>query len=245
MSLFSGNRLGRAWFIAFFVLLAAFDFAKAPVEKFMVQLQDQESAALMAPTPLSPEQAEHWKAVETSKRFSNGRQPKDMPLMLRAQEDFVRSDGKMSEAEFKARLMEDVATMNTNSPAPPPGLAGHVINRSIYEAIYFWAVIAMTGVTVVGLLYMVTGRVRDIGWTQIVSVFVLALFFAPRHFAPVLPTLVLQATSVAFYLSMIALAVIPTGGNFDFLGGKPQTAPVRQPSIPRKPGQFGRRGTTD
>ena len=167
MTIFGESRLGRIGYAIMILLMLGFDFAKAPIESYLVRQHDLVAEALLAPRPvMEPTAAE--------RRKINGR---EMPFMLGAHEDIVRdlvkSGRKMSKAELEAeiekRLKEvsplSVLSLGTNK-STRPDVEELANKRSALAAAYPIAVVIMTAVTIIALLWMVSSRLRDIGWPQ-------------------------------------------------------------------------------
>ncbi len=91
----------------------------------------------------------------------------------------------------------------------------------------------LTAVTVPVLIWMVTGRVRDIGWSQGVAYAVLGLFFLPKFMGSLLPTGVLHVTAPAFFLLLVVIGLIPSAGSGGSATVSPSTISMfPQPAAP-------------
>lgn len=238
MTIFGDSRIGRIGYAIVLILMFSFDFAKAPVEHYIMRLHDQTAEELMKPHAVQPGDISDAGTI-------NGRQ---MPLMLEGQEDAIRdivnSKTKLSRAEIEKRLeaatRKSVQKFETNSPAGP-NIGTLADDRLFYETLYPIAVIVMTGITVVGLLWMVSSRLRDIGWPQALLWVLLAPVFVPKFVHVPLPEMAVHAISLFFYTAIFALAFIPgesTRSAPPRLELQPQATPARRSSS-----QFGRLGT--
>lgn len=239
MTIFGESRLGRIGYAVVLLLMFCFDFGKEPVQRFIMSLHDKAAAELSTPQP-----------VVDRVQSSTGRQVNapNMPLMLKGQEDAVRSmvasGRKPTAADIeKARRATQQAALQAVVGGAPDGdarTARLVGDRASYEMLYVIAAIAMTSITVVGLLWMVSSRLRDIGWPQLLLWALLAPVFLPKFVGLPLPALAVQAITIFFYGVLLVLAFIPGQGSTPIFQAKrplPQPVPVR-----RKPGQFGRLG---
>lgn len=239
MTIFGTPRLGRIGYVICVIFLLAFDFVKAPVEQYIMSLHDQAASALMAPTPA--------KAVSEAGKI-NGRQ---MPFMLKQHEDIARSIAlsgkKMSKAELEARIRDaaksQVLSFTPNYHADPERVRLNSA-RANYESYFMVAVFAMTAITIIGMLFVLSSRIRDIGWPQYTLWIMIAPIFLPKLLQLPLPSLAIQGLAALFYGMVAVLAFIPGEGS----GGTaalPATAlpRTRPAALKRQPGQFGRLGT--
>ncbi|OWV93109.1 hypothetical protein ATY81_25535 [Rhizobium sp. R72] len=67
--------------------------------------------------------------------------------------------------------------------------------------LYVIAAIAMTAITVIGLLYLLSSRLRDIGWPQYLIWVLLTPVFLPKFIAIPLPALATQGITLFFMAS--------------------------------------------
>lgn len=243
MTIFGNVRLGRIGYAVMIVLMFAFDFGKAPVEQYLVKAHDEVAEQLLAPRPVTDETRAEPSEI-------NGR---PMPFMLKAHEDIVRdivkSGRKMSkgelEAEIKRRLAElppiTPLSFTPNTPASEEIKQLHG-QRTALAAAFPIAVLIMTGVTVIALLFMLSARLRDIGWPQYYIWLILAPVFLPKFVNLSLPLVAVQGLGLLFYTAVGLLAFIPPAG--DRQPTEP-AATVARP-VPRPPAggskqaQFGR-----
>jgi hypothetical protein len=158
--------------------------------------------------------------------------------------DIVKSGRKYSKKELEAiisaRLKETPLSFTPNQKAPQEVV--DLANRhSMLGALYPMAVIAMTAITIITLLWMVSARLRDIGWPQFWLFAIIAPVFLPRLIALPLPGEIVQVLGWLFYAGIAVLAFVPAGG---FASGPPPAAMAVKPvTVQRQPGQFGRLGT--
>jgi hypothetical protein len=238
MSIFGESRLGRIGYIVIILVMLGFDFAKQPIERYIVRLQDATAEELLKPRKVTSDGSAVVSVVK-------GR---PMPLMMQAHEDIVRDivksgrkySKKELEALINARLKETPLSFTPNHKAPQDVI--DLANRhSALTALYPEAVIAMTAITIITLLWMVSARLRDIGWPQYWLFAIIAPVFVPRLIALPVPGEIVQVLGWVFYAGIAILAFVPAGG---FASGPPPTAiPVKPLTVRRQPGQFGRLGT--
>lgn len=237
MTIFGETRLGRIGYAIVLLLMFGFDFGKDPVQRFIMSMHDQAARELMAPRVASGnDQAASGKI--------NGL---NMPLMLKGQEDAFRSTIKPGVKPTPADLEKlraatrQAVLQATLNGADDQNTARLASDRSFYAALYPIAAIAMTGITIVGLLWMVSSRLRDIGWPQLLLWVLLAPVFLPKFVAIPLPLLAVQGINVFFYGVLFILAFIPGQDGRPIFQSR---QPAPQPALAkRKPGQFGRLGT--
>lgn len=242
MTIFGESRLGRIGYAIMILLMLGFDFAKVPIERYLVRQHDLVADELLAPRPVE-------KIEPAPTRKINGR---EMPFMLQAHEDIIRdlatSGRKMSKAQLEAEIEKRLKTVSplsvlafeTNKSARPE--VKQLANlRSQLAAAYPAAVLLMTAVTIIGLLWMVSSRLRDIGWPQYYLWILIAPVFLPRLIEMPLTPIAAQALNLAFHAGVVFLALIPGEGDRT----PPPIVPLaaRPTAIQRRPGQFGRLGT--
>jgi uncharacterized membrane protein YhaH (DUF805 family) len=236
MTIFGDYRLGRIGYAIVLILMLAFDFAKGPIQHAIIVMHDKVASELMAPRVVKKDDPSSLGKI-------NGR---TMPLMLKGQEDAIRSivnsREKLSRAEIDQRLraatLGSILTFETNHPADPE-VRRLADTRWYLDMLYPLAVILMTAITVLGFLWMVSSRLRDIGWPQAVLWVMVTPIFLPKFVRIPLPALAVQGISLLFYIALLALAFIP--------GKDARNAPPPGPARPqaimkRRPGQFGRLG---
>jgi Cu/Ag efflux protein CusF len=237
MTIFGDSRLGRVGYAIVLILMFAFDFAKGPIEHMIMAMHDKAANELMAPHPVKNFDPEAGKI--------NG---KTMPLMLEGQEDAIRdiinSKTKLSRAEIEEKMrvatLKSIAKFETNHPADPE-ITQLANTRSFYATLFPIAVIVMTGITVVGLLWMVSSRLRDIGWPQFVLWILLAPVFLPKFIHLPLSEMAVHSISLFFYTGLFALAFVPGEDARNATPtGAARTADI---VIKQRSGQFGRLGT--
>jgi uncharacterized membrane protein YhaH (DUF805 family) len=238
MTIFGDFRLGRIGYAIVLILMFGFDFAKTPILSFIMALHDQAANELMKPRIVkNPTPSETGKI--------NGR---PMPLMLKSQEDMFRSIVNSGESPSKEELTRrflsatgtSLLTMETNHPASQE-VRRLEETRSFFAVLFPVAVIAMTGITIVGLLWMVSSRLRDIGWPQYVLWVLLTPVFLPKFVGFSLSAEAAHGISLFFYTGLFVLAFIPCRDAARPPGhGNIPLAPIQ---VRRRPGQFGRLGT--
>ena len=238
MTIFGESRLGRVGYIIACLLMLAFDFAKQPVERYLVAMHDEVADKLLEPRPAKFEDLQEAGRI-------NG---KEMPFMLKGHEDAIRSivnsPTKLSKAEIEERLRNAVnntpLTFVPNRPIDPE-IKQLAATRSSLEMAFPVAVLVMTGITIIGLLWMVSSRLRDIGWPQFYLWILLAPIFVPKFLGLPMPALLLQGISLLFYAAVFGLALIPGEGS------RPTAPPLRMQAaeVPgrKTSGQFGKLGT--
>ncbi len=188
MTIFGESKLGRIGYAILLVLIFCFDFAKDPIERFIMTQHDQAARELKAPRPVSDA------AVGAKRPAGNG---KNMPLMFPGQEkalnDLVASGRKPTPEDMeKLRAATAAGAMNMilgGGASVDRRAADLAARRSMFETLHFISVIAMTAVTVIGLLYMVSSRIRHIGWPQYVMLVPLAPSSSRNSWRSRFPTL--------------------------------------------------------
>ncbi len=249
MTIFGQSRLGRIVYAILLVLMFGFDFVKDPIQRFIISQHDEAARQLATSRPhrekpIVTTSQTGSPAKGSARNFGNGQQ---MPLMFKGQEEKIRqmaASGRKPTAEDLAQLKGQAVTgaiqMLSGSDPEYKETADLVARRSTFEMLYMFSAIAMTAITIIGLLYMVSSRLRDIGWPQYLLWALLAPVFLPKFLAIPLPAMAIQGIGVFFYGVLLTLAFIPSGGF-----GPPAYRPVTPPRIvvKRKPGQFGRLGT--
>lgn len=237
MTIFGESRLGRVAYAVVLILMFCFDFVKTPVEHYIIARQDEVTRLIAAPRPVDP-------SSQPMNFEINGHA---MPPMMKGQQEVLRSivaSGQKPTAEDVARFRTatevGVAKMMLLGPDTDPETARLGNERSFYQVLFFAAIIAMTGVTIVGLLWMVSSRLRDIGAPQYWLWVLLTPVFLPKFVHLPLPDLAFQIVGVLFYGALLALALVPAKDSGPLLPPR-RFAPEPVPIKPR-PGQFGRRG---
>lgn len=149
------------------------------------------------------------------------------------------------EAEIERRLKEvsplSVLSFETNKPARPD-VRELVNKRSQLAAAYPVAVMVMTAITIIALLWMVSSRLRDIGWPQYYLWILIAPVFLPRFLEIPLAPLAAQGLNLVFHAGVVSLALIPSEGDRP----EPPIVPLAARAVaaaPRRSGQFGRLGS--
>lgn len=242
MTIFGDSRLGRIGYAIMILLMLGFDFAKAPIEKYLVRQHDLVAEELLAPRPVKD-------PVPADARKINGG---EMPFMLKAHEDIIRdvlkSGRKMSSAELEAeieRRLKDASPLSilsfeTNKPARSD-VRELANKRAALAAAYPVAVLVMTVVTIVALLWMVSSRLRDIGWPQYYLWILLAPVFLPKFLEIPVAPLAAQGLNLLFHAGVVFLALIP--GEADRSAPPPPAMPTPVPAPARQLRRFGRLGT--
>ncbi len=253
MTIFGQSRLGRIAYAILLIMMFGFDFAKDPIEHFMISQQDEAARQLMAPRPAkagsSPAASQAVNARTVTGQNTNGQaiNGRPMPLMFKGQEEMIKkmaASGRRPTSEEMAKLRATTVVgatqMMMGGGSTDKETASLVARRSTFEMLYILAAIAMTAVTIIGLLYIVSSRLRDIGWPQYLLWAFLAPVFLPKFIAIPLPAVAIQGIAAFFYGALLILAFIPSGGF-----GPPAYRVATPPrvAVKRKPGQFGRLGT--
>ena len=247
--LFANNRIRRIGFLSIFVAMIAFDFAKSPIEKF-IQHQASVSASIAFGTstpdhPVDTAPAPAFKSVAQQYEINQktGSEPDMSNIMAVAsayqkmQNDAKKNGRKVSEAELRAGMLATLAAKN-NTPAQLQGGA----NLYFFKFLFIAVALAMNGITYVTAVWMTTGRIRDIGWSQLIAVGILACYFAPFIFGRHMPELLLKACNPTFIMLTIFIGLIPSKGDGQDVGSAPVAIPTpRSNSTTRA--QFGRLGS--
>lgn len=251
MRLFSENELGRISYLLILILMLGFDFAKPHIEKY--------AARVGGAVSISAFEGSHDTATITGppkKLPSFGKLGSNPSFEAAAQDDrngpIFQFAGKMMAEHEKARAegVEINERLNRhlvfNALMGLPGnenAVGKMATVAIGQTLMPLVVLLLTTVTVPILLWMVTGRVRNIGWHQSAAYAILAVFFLPKVLGSLMPLALAPFTSPLFFLLLVVIAFIPSAGG-GWFGGDPK--PVYDLYVPparrAKPGEFGRRG---
>lgn len=234
MTVFGEARLGRMAYAAMLILLFCFDFAKAPIQHYLMAQHDQAIRDLSSPAVMArkPE----------ANPIING---KPMPLMPKGGADVLRdiaaSGRKPTEADMEKLRAAAQAPMADLSIDPE--VQRLVDRRALFEGLHIANAIAMTAITVIGLLWMVSSRLRDIGASQSLLWVLLAPVFIPKFVAIPLSTLAVEAITVFFFGVLLLLAVIPAAGSGPIFPKRPPPAPAPVAAAKPRSGQFGKLGS--
>jgi hypothetical protein len=250
MFLFANNRVRRVGFILLLLAMIAFDYAKGPIETFMANrpLTNHEEASDKTVPKFSMLGQQKPPALFEdvgTPQLKAGRQQDhrdDNILALasaygKAKAEAERNGRRLTEADTRQILINQLGisnpTLQTTIDANAPLLR---------DILYIIVGVGMSLLTYVTIIWMTTGRVRDIGWHQSVSLVVLFCYFAPLVIGSSLPAGLAKLGNPVFLLLTLILAVIPSKpADHGF-----RLAPARPASPPaptrRKPGQFGRLG---
>jgi uncharacterized membrane protein YhaH (DUF805 family) len=238
MTIFGSSRLGRLGYVIAIILMLTFDLIKGPVERYLVKQHDLAAEQLLAPRPVT----------DSHKLDSGELNGREMPFMLKAHQDIVRdlagSGRKMSKAELEAEIGKRLARtppisslgFETNKPVPRD-VGDLAERRSFFAAAFPIAVLVMTAATIVALLWMVSSRLRDIGWPQYLLWLLIAPIFVPKFLALPLSPVAAQLVGLVFYMGVAFIALIPGEGQRP----RPVPAAAGAPTVVRRrPTQFGR-----
>lgn len=238
MTIFGDSRLGCISYAIVLVLMVCFDFAKSPVEHFIISMHDEAARELVAPRTTRSD----------ARQVPAENNARSMPLMFKGQEDAVRSivnsgrkPGPSDMEKLRAATQASIAQAIIDGPDSDPQTKRLAYDRAFFEMLFPIAAIIMTGITVIGLLWMVSSRLRDIGWPQYLLWVLLTPVFLPKFIAIPLAAPAILGINVFFYGVLLILAFIPTEDTVP-------KSPTRQPPVPpvtvkRRPGQFGKLGT--
>jgi uncharacterized membrane protein YhaH (DUF805 family) len=128
-------------------------------------------------------------------------------------------------------------------------LTADELNQSTYVLILNIALpavaVLMTLATFGLLVWIISGRLRDIGLPQYSVWIALSPFLLTKFFS--FPELAIQAMTIGFFAMLGIIAIIPPQGGSDKEDAPPKARRLHEmpePSNPikRSPGQFGRRG---
>ena len=238
MTIFGNARLGRIGYAIMILLMLAFDFGKGPVEQYLVKAHDEIADQLLAPRPVTDEALAEPSEI-------NGR---PMPFMLKAHEDIVRevvkSGRKMSPRELEAEIKRRLAALPPITPlsfmpyTPVPDEIKQLhAQRTALAAAFPVAVLVMTGITIIALLFMLSARLRDIGWPQYYLWLILTPVFLPKFVNLPLPPMAVQGLGLLFYAAVGLLALIPSAEDRQ----PPEPVPAVARPVPRPPAGGGKR----
>jgi hypothetical protein len=239
MSLFGNHKLGRKGYVIMILVMMAFDFAKGPIEQLSMMPHDLVAQQLSGPHPSPASDIANQRVVVGDR---------GMPLIFdgqaRAVDAIVKSGKRPTDAEMEAFRQETIKSIlynKTNGSTEQSGTAALVAGRTFLMTIQPMVALALTALTIVGLLWMLSGRLRDIGWPPALMYCVLAPVFLPKLLGVTMPPPAETIAMWLFYAAIVLLALPP----FPQSGGiKPQFGPTPQPQhTARKKGQFGKLGT--
>jgi uncharacterized membrane protein YhaH (DUF805 family) len=242
MTIFGQSRLGRLGYALMLLLLFGFDFVKQPIERYVVALQDAADADVLAPIPVAD------RAPEVAQDGAGRINGKEMPFMMSAHEDIVRDmvkrAGTMSKEQVKAEIERRLQAAGPITPfsfqgnKPVPAERKQAISRqSQLAGLYPVVAIGMLAISVVGLLWMVSSRLRDIGWPQYYLLVLIAPVFLAKYVpVPAEPMLAL-AISLLFYAGIILLALVPREDDDDGM----VLSAIAQDTISKRRNGFGQR----
>lgn len=239
MPLFGNSTLGRKGYVIMIFIMVTFDFAKGPIERLSIVPHDMVAQQLSAHHPLPKSD------IANQKNLAGDR---NMPLMFGGQaqavDAIIKSGKRPTDAEMEAFRQETIKSIlynKTNGNTEQDGTAALVAGRTILMTLQPMAALALTALTIVGLLWMLSGRLRDIGWPPVLMYCILAPVFLPKLLGITMPPLAETITIGLFYGAVVLLALPPFP---EKSRTEPEIAPVT-PSLypPRKRGQFGKLGS--
>lgn len=239
MPLFGNHTLGRKGYVIMILVMVAFDFAKGPIEKLSMVPHDLVAQQLTSHRPLPKADIANQKVVAGDR---------NMPLMFEGQAEavdaMIRSGKRPTDAEMEAFRQETIKSIlynETNGGTKQDGTAALVAGRTLLMTLQPMVALVLTALTIIGLLWMLSGRLRDIGWPSTLMYCILAPVFLPKLLGITMPPLAETIAIGLFYGAIILLALPPFPENSRT---ESDAAPVTpSPYAPRKKGQFGKLGS--
>ncbi|RJT34921.1 hypothetical protein D3227_23085 [Mesorhizobium waimense] len=210
------------------VLLLAFDFAKGPIETFLVRTTEGMQQQISA--------ADGEKLRQAQESFVNG---------LRTGKPPMGKDGA-----WRDQVQNHASAMVAEALAMEA-------KRTAAGSLYVVILIALGFATLVAIIWLVFARLRDIGWPARVGFAVLAPKLALSLYRGDLPPLAFDALHYGFFAALIVLGCIPGGfgtrtpfepdtrapaGPETRMPIKSETKAASAPPVSRVAGQFGKRG---
>jgi hypothetical protein len=239
MPLFRNHTLGRKGYVIMIFIMVAFDFAKTPIERLSMVPHDMVAQQLSAPRPLPKSDIANQKVIVGDR---------NMPLMFEGQaqavDAIVKSGKRPTDAEIEAFRQETIKSIlynKTNGNTEQDGTSALVAGRTILMTLQPMVALALTALTIVGLLWMLSGRLRDIGWPPALMYCILAPVFLPKLLGVTMPPLA-ETTAIGLFYGAIVLLALPPFP--EKTRTEPEVAPVTLSLYaPRKGGQFGKLGS--
>ncbi len=250
MRLFSENELGRILYLAILLLMLGFDFVKPHIEKYAAQVGDSVSIGTFegskdtSTNTAKPTKLPSFGKLGSNPSFAAGTQDdRDSPIFqfaskMMAEHEKARAEGR----EINERLNQHLAF---NALLGLPGnenAVGKLATVAAGQSLMPLAVLLLTAVTVPILLWMVTGRVRNIGWHQGAAIAILSVFFLPKALGGLLPFAVAPYTNPLFFLLLVIIGFIPSAGGGWFGDREPVYDLYVPPPRRARRGEFGKRG---
>lgn len=249
MRLFLTNELGRLSYLLVLLAMIGFDLAKPHIEGYAARLGDNVSMSAFedsreaAPQAAAPRKLPSFDKLGSSPSLAPGAVNGDGPILqfstqMMAAREKARAEGRELTEGATRHLAFNVLKGLPGNERATEKIATVAAGQSIMP----FVVLLLTAVTVPVLIWMVTGRVRDIGWSQGVAYAVLGLFFLPKFMGSLLPTGVLHVTTPAFFLLLVVIGLIPSAGSGWFGDRKPVYDLYVPPTRRARRGEFGKRG---
>ncbi len=190
MRLFLTNELGRLSYLLVLLAMIGFDLAKPHIEGYAARLGDNVSMSAFedsrgaAPQAAAPRKLPSFDKLGSSPSLAPGAVNGDGPILqfstqMMAAREKARAEGRELTEGATRHLAFNVLKGLPGNERATEKIATVAAGQSIMPLV----VLLLTAVTVPVLIWMVTGRVRDIGWSQGVAYAVLGLFFLPKFMA--------------------------------------------------------------
>lgn len=250
MQMFSTNELGRLSYLFVLLAMLGFDLAKPHIERYAARIGDTismsafEGSQQAAPQDTAPKKLPSFDKLGSSPSFAPGAAVNgDGPIlqfstqMMAAHEKARAEGGELTEGQTRHLAFNALRGLPGNERATEK-MAAVASGQSIMPI----AVLLLTAITVPVLLWMVTGRVRDIGWSQGVAYALLGLFFLPKLMGSLLPSSVIHIAALAFFSLLGVIGLIPSAGSGWFGDRKPVYDLYVPPARRARRGEFGKRG---
>jgi len=211
IKLFQSGNCGQVLYFCLLIFLIGFDFAKDPIEHFLVGAKEDVQKQIYA--------ADGAKIAQSQQSFVEGLRTGDRP----AQSEASPADPVQDHA---AGMVAQALAMEAKSSA--------------VGAIYMSILVAMGYATLVAIVWMVFARVRDIGWPALVGFGVLAPKLAIALFHGGLSPLAFDILRYGFMAAMIILGLVP-GKFAQGPRAVPVSRTVVAEPVRHVSGQFGQR----
>lgn len=251
MTLFGHARLGRLSYAILFLLIAAFDFVKDPVERALMAAHDSAVTRMMEPKPVVITPGKPAPVIDQDFSPLLGSQRAAMERMKALGRPLTDAEAKEFEEDIRREAQGMLFDMGDFGNADPETRDAAWLQGFLFQ-IYPLVQLLMGAISIFGVLYLVSGRVRDIGWPQFAVWLVLAPLLLPRFVPLPMSQFLVPLLSGFGLLVLVAIALVPSGGfgsSDEDRDDPPPPGPTRggnrppgsRPGKPRQ-GQFGKLG---
>jgi uncharacterized membrane protein YhaH (DUF805 family) len=223
IKLFQSGNCGQILYFCLLFFLLGFDFAKDPIERYLVGAKEDIQQQIYA---------------------------RDGTKIAVTQQSFIDGQRALSGSQRPVEGLRtgDHQTQGASQPDPVQDHAAGIVAQALameakssaVGAVYVSILVALGFATLAAIIWMVFARVRDIGWPAWVGFGVLAPKLAISVFRGDLPLLAFDALQYGFFGALIILGFVP-GGFFKGQRSRPAMQTVTAEPIARVRGQFGHR----